>query len=91
MLHHLHHLLHPLKVLWRERIDLFWPIWSAITAISVMLVIWVVPGKKSVPLGFDSVPAAQLVTHSHPCGDLPVFVFGLLHCRVAGMGRFYIL
>ena len=49
-LHHflylLHHLLHPLKVLWRERIELFWPIWIAITAIGVMLVIWVVPEKK---------------------------------------------
>lgn len=48
--HLLRHLLHPLKTLWRERIDLFWPIWIAITLIGVMLVIWVVPRQESVPL-----------------------------------------
>jgi hypothetical protein len=50
----LHHLLHPLSALWRERIDLFWPIWIAITAMGVMLVIWVVPEKKKIPP--DSIP-----------------------------------
>ncbi len=49
MLHLLHHLLHPLKVLWRERIALFWPIWITTTAIGVMLVIWVVPRRESTP------------------------------------------
>ena len=50
MFHHLHHLLHPLKVIWGERIALFWPIWIAITAIGVILVIWLVPQRKSVRL-----------------------------------------
>ena len=81
MLHHLHHLLHPLKVLWRERIDLFWPIWSAITAISVMLVIWVVPGKKSVPL--DSIRSRR---HDwSPTAILAVtFLCLFLACYIAG-------
>jgi hypothetical protein len=57
MLHFLHLLLHPLKVLWRERIDLFWPIWIATSAIAVMLVIWVVPKRNSVPL--DSIPSRR--------------------------------
>jgi hypothetical protein len=48
--HLLRHLLHPLKVLWGERIDLFWPIWIAITVLGVLLVIWVVPQRDSVPL-----------------------------------------
>jgi hypothetical protein len=46
----LHHLLHPVRVFWNERIILFWPIWMAITAISVMLVMWVVPEHTSIPL-----------------------------------------
>jgi len=50
MLHFLHHLLHPLKVVWSERIALFWPIWIAITAIGVMLVIWLVPPRETIPL-----------------------------------------
>ena len=45
-----HHLVHPLKVLWGERNDLFWFIWIAITAAAVLLVVRVVPVKKSVPL-----------------------------------------
>jgi hypothetical protein len=48
--HLLRHLLHPLKVLWRERIDLFWPIWVAITVVGVMLVIWMVPQRERAPL-----------------------------------------
>jgi len=44
----LHHLLHPLKILWNGRIDLFWPIWIATTAVGVMLVIWIVPQRKRV-------------------------------------------
>jgi hypothetical protein len=46
----LHHLLHVLGVFWRERIALFWPIWIAITAIGVMVAIWVVPHRKNIPV-----------------------------------------
>jgi hypothetical protein len=45
----LHHILHALRGLWRERIALFWPIWIAITAMGVMLVLWVVPRHQAVP------------------------------------------
>jgi len=57
ILHFLHLFPHALKALWRERIALFWPIWMAITAIGVMLVIWVVPQKKSIPP--DSIPSRR--------------------------------
>ena len=50
MLYLLHLLAHAISVLWRERIALFWPIWISMTAIGVMLVIWVVPQRKSIPL-----------------------------------------
>jgi hypothetical protein len=48
----LHFLLLPdiLKTLWSERIALFWPIWIAITASSVVLVIWFVPQGESIRL-----------------------------------------
>jgi len=48
MLHFLHHLLHPLKVLWAERIALFWPFWTLTTCLSAMTVTWVVPRKKTI-------------------------------------------
>lgn len=48
--HLLRHLLHALETLWRERIDLFWPIWIAITVMGVMAVIWVVPQRETIPL-----------------------------------------
>jgi hypothetical protein len=44
----LHFLLHAFKVLWRDRISLFWPIWIAITAIGALLVIWAVPQRERV-------------------------------------------
>jgi hypothetical protein len=46
----IHHFLHALRALWSERIALFWPIWVAITAVGVMLVIWVVPQRKNITL-----------------------------------------
>jgi hypothetical protein len=81
MLHLLHHLLHPLKVLWSERIELFWPIWSAMTAIGVIMAIWVVPEKKSVPL--DSIPSRR---HNwSPTAILAVTFLSLfLACYIAG-------
>jgi hypothetical protein len=48
MLHFPHHLLHPLKVLWAERIALFWPFWTLTTCLSAMTVTWVVPRKKTI-------------------------------------------
>ncbi len=50
MYHHLLHLLHPLRVIWNERIVLFWPIWMTITAIGIMLVVWIVPTRSHKPL-----------------------------------------
>ena len=47
--------------------------------------------EEKYPARFDSVPAAHLVTWSNPCRDLPGFAFGLLYCRVSGLGRFYLL
>jgi hypothetical protein len=81
MLDFLHHLLHPLKVLWRERIDLFWPIWIATTAVGALLVIWVVPGKKSVPRG--PIPSRS---HSWSRGAIlaVTFLVLLLACYIAG-------
>ena len=81
MLHLLHHLLHPLKVLWSERIELFWPIWSAMTAIGVIMAIWVVPEKKSVPL--DSIRSRR---HNwSPTAIIAVAFLSLfLACYIAG-------
>ncbi len=45
----LHHLLSLLKLFWRERIVLFWPIWCGITAVGVVLAIWVVPARENIP------------------------------------------
>jgi hypothetical protein len=81
MLQFFHLLLRPLKVLWRERIDLFWPIWIAITAIGVLLVIWVVP-KKRVPR--DLIPSRS---HSWSRGATILavtFLASLLACYIAG-------
>ena len=81
MFHHLHHLLHPLKVIWGERIALFWPIWIAITAIGVILVIWLVPQRKSVRL--DSIQSRR---HDWSrAAILSVAVLSLfLACYIAG-------
>jgi hypothetical protein len=44
-----HHLLPLLKLLWRERIALFWPVWFSITALGAVLAVWVVPVGKDIP------------------------------------------
>lgn len=41
--------LHFLGALWRHRIDLFWPIWIAITALGVVIVLWVIPKQSDFP------------------------------------------
>jgi hypothetical protein len=48
MPHFLHHLLHPFKTVWNERIALFWPIWVATTALGALLVIWAIPRQGKV-------------------------------------------
>jgi hypothetical protein len=80
MIPFLRHLLHPLKILWNERIDLFWPIWIAITAIGVFLVIWMLPRRESIR---DSIPSRW--------PDLPrisilavAFLGVFLACYIAG-------
>jgi hypothetical protein len=57
MHHLLHAFLHPLKVLWIERITLFWPIWIALTVLGVILVIWSVPQRKEVHQ--DAIPSKR--------------------------------
>lgn len=42
----LHHLLHPIKVLWTGRVTLFWPIWIALTAIGILVALWIVPRRS---------------------------------------------
>jgi hypothetical protein len=81
MLHFLHHLLHPLNLLWRERNELFWPIWIATTALAVVLVIWVVPKKKSIPR--DSIPSRR---NNWSRGAIlsVTFLALLLACYIAG-------
>jgi len=49
------------------------------------------PAAEKRPVGFDSVPAARLVTRRHPFGGRPEPVFGLLHLGFSGVGGFYIL
>src|ERR1017187_6619975 len=81
MLHFLHHLLHPLKVLWRERIELFWPVWIALTAIGVLLVIWVMPVRKDVS---SDLVSSRRYYRSHVT-FLAVAVLGVfLGCYIAG-------
>ncbi len=69
----LHHLLSLLKLLWRERIAFFWPIWFGITAVGVILAIWVVPER-------NSIPRAAVVVHrnqSSRSGILALLFLGL--------------
>jgi hypothetical protein len=64
-----------------ERNDLFWPIWTAITATGVLLVIWVVPGKKSVP----RVPIpSQSRSWSRGAVLAVTFLVLLIACYIAG-------
>ncbi len=91
LLHSFHHLLHPLKALWRERIILFWPIWLVTTAVGTMAVAWAVPRGKRISQGEIEPPQ---VAYSR--GDvLTVVLFILfLACYVAGIlsvGSSYIL
>ena len=81
MLHSLHHLLHPLKTLWNERIALFWPIWMAITALGVLLVTWAVPRQAKVQP--DSIPSRR---HAWSHGAILAITFLVLFlaCYVAG-------
>ena len=81
MFHFLHHLLHPLKVIWTERATLFWPIWIGITAFAVLSVPWVVRRGKSnsqvlVP------PRRQRWTHSAILAVTFLILF--LTCYIAG-------
>ena len=41
--------LYVLGALWKHRIDLFWPIWIAITGVSATLVLWVIPKRNDAP------------------------------------------
>jgi hypothetical protein len=60
---------------------LFWPIWFAMTAIGVLLVIWVVPEKKGIPQ--DSIPSPR--RNWSRGGILGVtFLALLLACYIAG-------
>jgi hypothetical protein len=81
MFHLLPDLSHPLKVLWRERIHLFWPIWVGTTTIGVFLVILVVPKKKSIPS--NSIPSTR---HNWSGGAIlaVAFLVLLLACYIAG-------
>jgi hypothetical protein len=64
-----------------ERNNLFWPIWMATTVAGVLLVIWVVPGKKSVPRG--PIPY-QSRSWSRGAILALTFLFLLLACYIAG-------
>jgi hypothetical protein len=81
MLHFLHHLLHPLKVLWRGRIDLFWPIWMATTVSAALLMTWTVPEKKIIP-------TVSILPHRHSWSRGAIlavtFLAVLLACYIAG-------
>jgi hypothetical protein len=83
MLHFLLHLLHPLRVLWRERIDLFWPIWFATTASGVLLVIWLFPPQR------EEVPGDSNLSRPpqwSPATILAVVFLSLfLACYIKGM------
>ena len=77
----LHLLLHPVHVLWRHRIDLFWPIWTTITALGVILVIWVVPTHENISR--DSVQERQRVW-SRKATLAVAFLILFLACYIAG-------
>jgi hypothetical protein len=75
-----HFLLHALKVLWQERISLFWPIWIATTALGVILVIWVLRRRESIPS--DSIPSRRH-DWSHAAILAVVFLSLFLACYIA--------
>ena len=81
MIQFLHHLLHPLTLLWRGRIDWFWHIWTATTVLAAILVSWVVREKKSTPTA--TIPSPR---HSWTRGAIlaVTFLILLLACYIAG-------
>jgi len=81
LLHLRPHLLHPLRVLWSERIHLFWPIWITTTSIASLLVILVLPKKNSIRP--NSIPSTR---HDWSHGAiLAVTVLALLlACYIVG-------
>jgi hypothetical protein len=80
MFQFINHFLHPLRILWEERNELFWPIWIVTTAAGALLVIWVVPGKKgartAVPLRHQSWSRGAILAVT--------FLVLLLGCYIAG-------
>jgi hypothetical protein len=81
MLHSLHHLLHPFKVLWTERNELFWPIWVITTVLFALLVICAVQ-KKQISKG-DLTPAERRSWSQGDVLALTSFVL-LLACYIVG-------
>ncbi len=77
----LHNLFHPLKALWLERNHLFWPIWIAITAAGISLVVWVIPGKNGVP---QSAIPRRSQSWSREAFLAVTFLALLLVCYIAG-------
>jgi hypothetical protein len=69
----LHHLLSLPKLLWRERIALFWPIWFGITVVGVILAVWAVPKRNDVA----RTAAAAPDNPSPRPGILPLLFLGL--------------
>jgi hypothetical protein len=80
MFHTVHHLFHPVKVLWNERIVLFWPIWIAITTFAVILVLWAVPRGKTTPPDSD-LPRRSNWTHK--ATPWLIFLILFLACYIA--------
>ena len=82
LMHDLHHLFHPVKLLWTERVVLFWPIWLGITALGLLIVMRVMPWQSEISA--VSTPSSRLKWSRRSV--LALILLGLfLGCYVAGL------
>jgi len=76
-----HIFLHPLHMLWRERIEFFWPIWIAITLFGLVLVVWWVPRGEENAVDSTNVKRVGL---SRPTIFPLLLLSVFLACYIAG-------
>jgi hypothetical protein len=78
----LHHLFHPVRILWTERAVLFWPIWLGITALGLFIVMRVIPRRSEISSA--SAPSRRL-KWSRQSTFAIVLLALFLGCYLAGL------
>lgn len=77
-----HPLFHPFRVLWTERITLFWPIWTTLTAFGVFFTLWLLPKRQTQPRSQQSFSRQEM---SRTEATALIFLLGILACYSAGI------